>query len=281
MDEQQQPTATVQANPIEGRQLTRRVGTRGRGVHRIGEGLNGFEKYLPEPSPPPKEKTAAEIAADREQSDREFQQHLIDAAAARKRHLAEFRESAPHSLASATLATYQAASPIQKEVIKRLKEYLARSVLDEPQNLVFFGPVGTGKDHLAVAVAAEEINGGSSVVWLNVQDWFGSLRDRIGEEDSVSEHREILRLASPDILVLSEVLPPFGSAGQYMATMLYRVVEKRTAEGSRTFATLNAATDAEAAERMGRPTWDRLCDNAGKIFCNWPSYRAPAWKVNC
>jgi DNA replication protein DnaC len=62
--------------------------------------------------------------------------------------------------------------------------------------------------------------------------------------------------------------------------MLYRAVEARYAAGKPTIVTVNVANDGEADLRLGAPTWDRLCHGAGKIKCEWPSYRQPAFEVS-
>lgn len=241
----------------------------------LGDRLNGFGKYLPEPSAPLTPERLAEIAAEeqREQAERfrAFVKHATN----------DLINLSGNRFANSTLDNYKAVAPAQVEAVAALRRYIAEAQYHE-SGLVFFGPVGTGKDHLAVAVARAIIAiRGYAVAWVNVQDWFGRQRDRIGDDDSTTEHQEIVRLAKPRILILSEVFPPFDSLSQFQATMLYRVVEKRTASGIVTFATLNAENDKEAGRRMGQPTWDRLCDNAGKLFCNWPTYRTPAWKLGC
>lgn len=149
---------------------------------------------------------------------------------------------------------------------------------DDPNcNLVLFGPCGTGKDHLAyAAVRKAVIQHGSSVRWVNGQDWFGEVRDAIDED--TSERATIRAMVAPDLLIISDPLPPFGNLTQHQATMLYRVINARCKP---TVATINVANDDEADERLGVATWDRLCDGAVKICCKWQSYRRPARKVNC
>ena len=43
---------------------------------------------------------------------------------------------------------------------------------------------------------------------------------------------------------------------------------------------MNVANDAEADNRMGVQTWDRLCDGAWKIKCAWPTNRTPSRTIN-
>ena len=89
----------------------------------------------------------------------------------------------------------------------------------------------------------------------------------------------IAELARPDVLCLSDPLPPVGALTQFQATMLYRLVDARYSRGVPTICTVNVADDAEADERMGVPTWDRLCHGAWKLHCAWPTYRRPAREV--
>jgi DNA replication protein DnaC len=71
-----------------------------------------------------------------------------------------------------------------------------------------------------------------------------------------------------------------GALTQHQATMLYRLVDARYSKGVPTICTVNVASDAEADERMGAATWDRLCHDAWKFNCNWPTYRKPAREIN-
>jgi DNA replication protein DnaC len=262
---------TVQANPTTDPR-SGLPGDTGDGPQPIGKLLNGFERFLPP------QQTAEEIAEEDRCRKAELERRKQWKIA---QDISRLVDSAGRRFEHATLDSYRSAMPAQREVVSRLKSYLDNESARGGQGLVFFGPVGTGKDHLAFAVCRELIRlGCPSVEWMNVQRWFSYLRDRMDDDDK-SEASELRRLSEPRLLVLSELVPPFGPIGQHMATLLYLVVEERTAYGFPTIATLNVADDAEAIERIGRPTWDRLCDNAGKLFCNWPSYRAPAWKVNC
>ncbi len=55
--------------------------------------------------------------------------------------------------------------------------------------------------------------------------------------------------------------------------MMFRIVDKRYRENRPTWLTLNVSSGAEAAERIGVQTYDRLRHSAMGLFCNWPSYR--------
>lgn len=180
-----------------------------------------------------------------------------------------------------TLDRYEIKNERQQKAVDAVREYAATILerISEVQGLVFYGPAGTGKDHLAFFVAASAIvNHGKAAIFINGQDWFGDLRD--GMDDGTKERSVIDRLAWAPLLILSDPLPPFGDLTQHQASMLYRLVNARYSRGNPTICTVNVASDDEADKRMGVQTWDRLCHGAWKIKCAWPSYRKPARVVN-
>ena len=150
--------------------------------------------------------------------------------------------------------------------------------LERREGMVLYGPVGTGKDHLAFgAVAAAVMEFGCSAAYRNGRDLMAEMRDRIG--GSRHESSLIDGLAIPDVLIVSDPLPVRGELSDFQADFLYRLIDARSASGLVTVCTLNVADDEEADRRLGAATWDRLCDKAWKIACFWQSYRQPVRKV--
>lgn len=182
-----------------------------------------------------------------------------------------------------TFHTFDAQTDRQKAARTACVEYATTLIerITDSNGLVLYGPVGTGKDHLAFAVSGTAIfRHGKHAGWINGQEWFGEIRDQMGDDGGLSEHSMIQRLVAPDILTLSDPLPPVGALTQHQSTMLYRLIDARYHAGKPTIVTVNVATDEEADARLGAATWDRVCDRAWKVFCNWPSYRKPARIVN-
>lgn len=197
----------------------------------------------------------------------------------RQGRLANLIRQAGHRYADCTLATFKATSDKQRRAAEGVVAYcdMLRDAW-ESSSLILFGPVGTGKDHLAIAVARILIEDlGKRVEWLNGQDWFGRVRDAM---DSNRPEADLIRVyATPDVLVLSDPVPPVGSLTQHQSTMLYRLIDARYSRGVPTICTVNVKDSAEADERLGAATWDRLCHGAWTIHCNWPSYRKPAREI--
>lgn len=176
------------------------------------------------------------------------------------------------------LSDFIATTDRQKTVLAAMREYLdsIRDRVAAGEGLLLFGPCGTGKDHLAMSVLrAAILRDGLRGARINGPEWYGSLRDMMGD-DSSSEYEEIRRLSYPDVLLISDPLPPMGSLSQHQSTMLYRVMEKRQACGRPTIVTVNTTGEADACDRMGTATVERMKYKAWVVECNWPSYRQPA-----
>ena len=202
---------------------------------------------------------------------------LAQQRAERDRRMGCLISQAGRRYADCELGTFATDRPAQRKAVELVENYCS-SLLDawESGGLLLYGPCGTGKDHLAFAVCRRLVEEqGRSVVWINGQSWFGEIRDAMDGEDR-TEARIIGQLTKPDVLVVSDPLPPFGALTQHQATMLYRAIDYRYANAKPTIATVNVANDEEAEARMGVATWDRLCHGAWKVHCNWPSYRTPA-----
>lgn len=230
---------------------------------------------LPEVPLPPTPEEIARMEAWRESSLRREEMERIGG------EMRKLVERAGHRYAECSLENFKTEHSRQQRILTSLREYVSElSVrLATREGLLLYGPVGTGKDHLAMAVCRLAVKERFSVGWVNGQDWFGDLRDLMDTEKR-TERQEIHSLCYPSILVVSDPLPPFGGLGQHMATMLYRLIGERYATNKPTIVTVNVASDEEAIERMGAPTWDRMGHGAWKLFCNWPSYRKPARIVN-
>lgn len=177
------------------------------------------------------------------------------------------------------LSNFRVEHPAQKPVVEALTTY-CQTVTERAkaaEGVVLYGPVGTGKDHLAFAVARAAVLAGFSVRWLNGQDWFGQIRDAM--DDDTSEASLVKRISLSDFAVISDPLPPIGNLTQHQATMLYRAIEARYRAGKPTIVTVNVIDDDNADTRLGTPTWDRLCHGTWKVQCAWPSYRKPAREI--
>ncbi len=162
----------------------------------------------------------------------------------------------------------------QQAVVDALKEYAA----DMPRNvkegngLLLYGSSGTGKDHLLIALARDAIRDhGIKFHWANGMTMFGNFRDGISED--TSEVTTVREYASPEVLILSDPLPPIGTLSQYQASMLMRILDERYRECRPTWVTINVAGNADAVERMGTALVDRLRDGAVACQCDWASFR--------
>ena len=170
-------------------------------------------------------------------------------------------------------------SKYQHEVAKKVSHWSSTFSERElrQEGLVLYGPVGTGKDHLAYAAARMAIiMHGARAVWANGREMAGMARDGIREETG---DQWLISLASVQLLIVSDPLPSLGELTTFQADALYRIYEKRNNRGMVTITTINVADDAEADRRLGAATWDRACHRAWKICCRWPSHRKPSFEL--
>lgn len=175
--------------------------------------------------------------------------------------------------ASCLLSNFACDCPKQSEAVSQLTEHcrMIRERSERGEGVVLFGPRGTGKDHLAMAVCRAAIQAGMTVKWLNGADFFADMRDRIGSHET--ERQLVHQYVRPNILYFSDPLPPLGVLTEFQATTLFRILDARYSQMRPIIATVNVSGSAELDARIGPQNSDRLRDGALTIYCDWPSHR--------
>lgn len=164
-------------------------------------------------------------------------------------------------------------NPEQRKVvdhIRRLASDIDASIGDG-QNVILFGPVGTGKDFLLANLLYAAVDAGHKCRWANGLDLYGQWRDQM--DDGTNEQRMVAGFISPKVLAISDPIPPVGAPSAWNVSQLYRIIDARYRQLRPTWMTVNAASVEDANETLSAPLFDRLRHGAALIHCYWPSYR--------
>jgi len=172
------------------------------------------------------------------------------------------------------LENFTVSCKAQMDAISQSRRYGAAMAAEikAGNGVMLFGPAGTGKDHVLVALARIAIRDyGFPVAWESGLSLFGTMRDRIGADRPESGLVEQLR--SPRILILSDPVPPRGPLTDFQASLLLRIVDDRYRACRPTWVSLNVRDRKEADERLSPQIVDRLADGAMVLKFDWPTHR--------
>ena len=170
---------------------------------------------------------------------------------------------------------FSAAPNVPKTLVADLA--LCRFV-EQGENLLFCGPTGTGKSHLAQALAHEAIKHGYRALYRPTHTLLAALHASRAD-GTYPKHR--FRLMQVDVLVLDDFgLVPLSAQA---AEDLYEIIRERYEQKS-IFLTSNRAPE-EWAEVFGNPllasaALDRLTHHAHVITITGSSYRQRKRKTN-
>lgn len=139
------------------------------------------------------------------------------------------------------------------------------------RNLIMMGNVGTGKDHLAIAVMR------AATIGLRMSSRLrrGSVICSECRQNLLQNGRDIAHdLSQVELLVISDIEPnPIKPASEFEERSLLELIDQRYTQMFPTVVTSNKKSKAEIAEAIGKRAVDRLFENAATIIMEWPSYR--------
>lgn len=138
--------------------------------------------------------------------------------------------------------------------------------------LIFSGSPGTGKTHLACAIANALIAQGVASLFTTVSDAMRSIKRSYDASSTVSEAEAIQAFVEPRLLILDEV---GGSKGtDHELQLMFDIINKRYEHSRPTIILTNL--DAPALrEHLGERVTDRLREGGGKLVAfTWSSHRS-------
>lgn len=139
------------------------------------------------------------------------------------------------------------------------------------RGVLIYGPVGSGKDHLAVSVARVAIlDLGATARWVSGPVLYRTAREAMGR----GETDLVERLVRPHVLILSDPFPAVGDLSAYQWQTLYDVVDARYSRRRPTITTANVASLDDLDRRLTPAISDRLRADALVVETRWPSYRS-------
>ncbi len=151
-----------------------------------------------------------------------------------------------------------------KQFVERFAEHVSTG-----SGFLFMGNAGTGKNHLAAAMANALMARNRSVVVLSVMDVLGRVRESYATK--APEQKLLDEFCKPELLVIDEVGLQRGTVDEML--WLTRIIDKRL-YAMRPTGFITNLDMAGLKDTLGERAFDRLREGvAMRVKFDWPSYR--------
>jgi DNA replication protein DnaC len=156
--------------------------------------------------------------------------------------------------------------------LSMLGSFLGPELVSEGRSAIFFGPTGTGKTSLAIAISYRAIQNGFEALFINANELLERL-SLAGRSDRLEE--ALFEYVDPDVLLIDEV--GYLTHRADAANVLFHVVNERHLKRRPTLFTTNKPVaawgqvlhDPDLAEAI----LDRVLEHGRLIELRGPSYR--------
>jgi DNA replication protein DnaC len=213
------------------------------------------------------EERQARAARDREETEQRQRREQIAQAFGRSNIPLRFRER--------SFDNYRADVPAQRTALTIARKF-AKSVIDaEPRgaSLVLCGSPGTGKTHLACAIASEVIGAFKSALFMTVLGAVRHIKDTYRKDSVRSESEAIDDLVAPGLLILDEVGVQVGSEHEKM--LVFEIINERY-QACRSTILISNLNREELTAYLGDRIMDRFNEAGAVVAFDWASYRGKA-----
>lgn len=183
------------------------------------------------------------------------------------------RAAIPPRFLHCNFDTFRVESHEQQAAFAVCRQYAAdfRQMHTQGTCLVLRGNIGTGKNHLACAIARQVSEQGYSCLMLTVAEIIQRIRATWDRQTEETQAEITSRFGDIDLLILDEVGRQYGSESEKI--ILFQVIDARYRAMRPTIVLSNLAPQ-EIADYLGAAAYDRLRENGGKlVHFDWASYR--------
>lgn len=165
---------------------------------------------------------------------------------------------------------YKVSNPNQKEVKEVMQEFAENfhQHLDAGTPVLLLGGVGTGKTHLASAIANHIAIDGYDTIFRSVSGIIRSIRDSWGKSGEESKLIEIYKTV--DLLIIDEVGVQNGTPNE--RNILFDIINARYEDVMPTIMITNCKFD-KFTEQVGLRIASRIQHNGTYIPFDWEDYR--------
>lgn len=183
----------------------------------------------------------------------------------------------PDRFENATLENYYPENEESSRCLKVCKAYAHKWVdrLKQGGGMIMCGKPGTGKNHLALAIARYIINEHqSSAMFTTALRLARKFKSSWGKHADITEQQVIEFYTHPDLLIVDEVGVQFGSEAEKL--ILFEIINTRYEKMLPTILISNLPKD-ELSVFIGERVIDRMNEGGGcTLVFNWESYRSKA-----
>ena len=183
------------------------------------------------------------------------------------------RAGIPARFSGRSFTEYQATNPGQKIAASVCRAYTDKWPEKSAQgsSLVLTGLPGTGKTHLACAIANRVMDEHlASALFLPVASMLRLIKETYRKDSPRSEQQVIDSLVSPDLLILDEVGVQVGS--EHEKLLMFEVLNERYQELRPTILISNLTAE-ELEAFLGQRVMDRYRECGSVLAFDWQSFR--------
>lgn len=183
------------------------------------------------------------------------------------------RANIPLRFQRKSFANYTASTDGQQRALMMCRAYVDHFAenLELGRCMVLVGEPGTGKTHLALAIAQDLLGKGFAVRYTTVHELIEQIRETWRNDSTECESAVIKRFTSPHLLILDEVGVQYGKPSEQVE--FFKVLNARYNDLRPTIV-LSNVTIEEVKLFLGERTFDRLRENEGKVVTfPWESER--------
>jgi DNA replication protein DnaC len=207
-----------------------------------------------------------------ERARRDAEQALADAEAKQRRLESRLNQAGiPLRYRAKSFASFIADTDGKERALSVAMEFAANFAQHRKAGtvVVFSGKPGTGKSHLAIAIAQEVMSNGTAL-YTSAIDAVRMIRDTWKRDCPRTETQVLDMLASIDLLILDEVGVQYGTEAEQVS--LFDIIDKRYRDLMPTILLTNLNANG-MKDFLGDRSYDRLREGGIWTTFDWESQR--------